>query len=306
MTLQELRYLVALADKGHFVGAALACNVGQPTLSMQIKKLETLLGVRLFERNNHKVEPTPIGREIIEQARIALKVVERIRDVAQQAHDPMDGRLRLGVIPTLGPYLIPRMLPALRDSFPKLRLHPREGLTAELLDGLRQHRFDALMLSLPVAGKDIETMPLFREALMVALPAGHPLGNRAQIRREELAGQNVLFLEEGHCLRKHALDICGAPLHPVEDELKASSIETLRQLVGADLGCTLLPTLAGWSGKGSLLDATLRILPFAPPIPTRTLGMVWRQQCPRAATVITFARFIQANLPDTVEALPLQ
>jgi LysR family hydrogen peroxide-inducible transcriptional activator len=197
------------------------------------------------------------------------------------------------------------MLPALRSSAPKFRLYPREGLTTELLEGLRQHRFDALLLSLPVAGKDIETLALFRESLMVALPAGHALENRIHISREELAGQTVLLLEEGHCLRRHALDICSGPcLQKHEDELKASSIEGLRQMVAADLGCTLLPALAGLPGMGAMHNGTVRVRPFAPPAPTRTIGMVWRQNCPRAATVINLARFIQANLPLAVEAIP--
>jgi LysR family hydrogen peroxide-inducible transcriptional activator len=305
MTLQELRYLVALADKGHFVNAAQACNVGQPTLSMQLKKLENQLGVRLFERNNHKVEPTPVGSLIIERARIALEVVEQIRELAQQTRDPMDGTLRLGVIPTLGPYLIPHMLPTLRSRFPAFRLHPREALTTELLEGLRQRQFDALLLSLPVAGKDIEILPLFREPLMVALPAGHALEKQDHVSREDLAGQTLLLLEEGHCLRRQTLEVCCAPLlQPEEDELKVSSIETLRQMVAAGLGCALLPALAGQPG-GTKHNGSVLLHPLTPPAPNRTIGMVWRQHCPRAATVLTLAHFIQANLPVAVEALPI-
>lgn len=295
--------MVALADKGHFVSAARACHVGQPTLSMQLKKLENQLGVRLFERNYHKVEPTPIGKAIIERARIALDVVEQIRELAQQTRDPMDGSLRLGVIPTLGPYLIPRMLPALRAGFPKFRLALREGLSADLLDGLRQHQFDALLLSLPVAAREVETMALFREALMVALPAGHAFENRIHISREELAGQKVLLLEEGHCLHRQTLDISG---QQNEDELRVSSIETLRQMVAAGLGCALLPALAGLPGMGSIHDGMVRVRPLAPPAPARTIGMVWRQHCPGAATVVRLARFIQANLPLAVEAIPVE
>jgi len=304
MTLQELRYLVALADTGHFIRAAQACHVGQPTLSMQLKKLEAQLGVKLFERGNPKVEPTPVGKEIIERARIALEVVEQIRELAQRTQDPMDGSLRLGVIPTLGPYLIPRMLPLLHSRFPKFRLYAHEGLTAELLAGLRQHRFDALLLSLPAPARDVDTLALFREPLMVALPARHALENRTHISRQELAREHVLLLEEGHCLRKQALDVCGAPLlQEDEDEFRASSVETLRQMVAAGIGCALLPSLAVLPGMGSL-SGTLRVLPLAPPAPSRTLGMVWRQQCPRATTVISLARFIQANLPVAVEATP--
>jgi len=211
MTLQELRYLVALADKGHFVRAAEACNVSQPTLSTQLKKLEEYLGVTLFERNKHQLRATPIGEQIIERARRALDVVEEIRDLAARDHDPMNGPLRLGVIPTLGPYLIPHLLPALRGSFERLHLYLREDLTANLLERLRQGSLDALLLALPVRGEDLTVMSLFREAFVVALPREHPLAVHGQISEKALAGENVLLLEEGHCMRDQALAIAAPP-----------------------------------------------------------------------------------------------
>ena len=182
MTLKELHYLVALADQGRFGRAAVACHVGQPTLSTQLKKLEDYLGVTLFERNKHYLLPTPVGEEIIERARIVLDVVEQIRQLARQGDDPMTGALRLGVIPTLGPYLIPHLLSAIRASFPKLHLFLREDLTANLLERLRQGRLDALLLALPVHGDDIEAVTLFREPFVVALPAGHALEENEEIR----------------------------------------------------------------------------------------------------------------------------
>lgn len=303
MTLQELRYLVALADTGHFVSAARACHVGQPTLSMQIKKLETYLGMTLFERAHQKVEPTEAGLKIIEQARVALDVVEHIRELARQAHDPMEGTLRLGVIPTLGPYLIPRMLSSLRASFPKFRLQTHEARATELLDGLRLRQFDALMLSLPVPARNVETLPLFREPLMVALPARHAFGKKRHIRREELAGQDILLLEEGHCLRRQAFDICALSGRD-EDQPDAGSLETLCQMVAANLGCTLLPALASLPYQGSTHNSALRVLPFAQPVPTRTIAMVWRRRCPGTAAVNRLARFIQANLPSVVDVFP--
>lgn len=234
MTLKELRYLVALADQGRFGRAAEACHVGQPTLSTQLKKLEDYLGVTLFERNKHYLLPTPVGEEIIERARIALDVVEQIRQLARQGDDPMTGGLRLGVIPTLGPYLVPHLIPAIRHACPKLSLFLREDLTANLLERLRQGRLDALVLALPVNGDDIEVVELFREPFMVALPAGHELERKKQIREEELAGYNVLLLEEGHCMREQALAICGSTASTQREELKATSIETLRQMVAAN------------------------------------------------------------------------
>jgi len=300
MTLQELRYLVALADKGHFVRAAEACHVGQPTLSTQLKKLEDYLGVTLFERNKHHLMPTPIGEEIIQRARIVLDVVEQIRDLARQGHDPMDGPLRLGVIPTLGPYLVPYLLPTIRDTYPKLHLFLREDLTANLLERLRQGRLDALLLALPVHGEDIEVMELFREAFMVALPMGHPLERKQQIDEQELANQNVLLLEEGHCMRDQALAICGSTPSDQRDELKATSLETLRQMVAAGVGCTLLPALAALPGVGSVQNGMVQIRPFASPAPTRIIGLAWRHRYPREATIRRLAEVVMANLPPAV------
>ena len=303
MTLQELRYLVALSEKGHFVRAAEACNVGQPTLSTQLKKLEDYLGVTLFERNKHQLIPTPICQEIIERARVALAAVDQIKDLARRGCDPMDGPLRLGLFPTLGPYLMPHLVPVIRDAFPQLHLYLREDLTSNLLERLRQGRLDALLLALPVRGDDIEVMPLFREAFVVALPIGHALASRRQIAEDELTGQNVLLLEEGHCMRDQALAICGSAPTEEREELKATSLETLRQMVAAGVGCTLLPALAATPGTGSIEGSMVQIRPFSPPIPMRTIGMVWRRHYPREATVRRLSRLISANLPPVVEPM---
>lgn len=303
MTLKELQYLVALADQGRFVRAAEACHVGQPTLSTQLKKLEDYLGVTLFERNKHHLIPTPVGEEIIERARIALDVVEQIRQLARQCDDPMDGSLRLGVIPTLGPYLVPHLLPTIRRSCPKLRLFLREDLTANLLERLRHGRLDALVLALPLGGDDIEVMPLFREAFCVALPAGHPLQQKEEIGESELAGLKVLLLEEGHCMRDQALAICGSTASDEREELKATSLETLRQMVAAGVGCTLLPALASLPGVGSVHNDLVRIRPFVSPVPTRTIGIAWRPRYPREKTVKRLAEVILESLPDAVQSV---
>ncbi|HSW24488.1 MAG TPA: LysR substrate-binding domain-containing protein [Burkholderiaceae bacterium] len=303
MTLQELRYLVALADKGHFVRAAEACHVGQPTLSTQLKKLEEYLGVTLFERNKHHLQATPIGEQIIVQARIALGVVAQIRDLARRGLDPMNGPLRLGVIPTLGPYLIPHLLPEIRRRFPELHLFLREDLTGHLLERLRQGRLDALLLALPVRGDDVQTLPLFRESFVVALPSDHPLAARRRVTQEDLARENVLLLEEGHCMRDQALAICGAQSSDQREELKATSIETLRQMVAAGVGCTLLPRLASLPGTGSLRGETVLIRPFEEPLPTRTIGLAWRRNFPRESTIRTVAAWISAQLPPEVEKI---
>lgn len=303
MTLQELRYLVALADKGHFVRAAEACHVGQPTLSTQLKKLERDLGVTLFERNKHQMRPTPIGVQIIDRARLVLDVVEQIRGLALRGSDPMNGSLRLGVIPTLGPYLIPHLLPMLRERLPQLRLLLREDLTAHLLDRLRQGRLDALLLALPVRADDVDVLALFREPFVVALPEGHALVAKASINEAELAGEKVLLLEEGHCMREQALALCGGTPSDEREELKATSIETLRQMVAAGVGCTLLPRLAAMPGAGSIHSGMVEIRPFAQPEPTRTIGLAWRRRCPREATMRQLGELILADLPSEVEAV---
>ena len=305
MTLQELRYLVALSDKGHFARAAEACNVGQPTLSTQLKKLEDYLGVTLFERNKHQLRPTPIGEQIIERARRALDVIEEIRQLARRDHDPMSGPLRLGVIPTLGPYLIPHLLPAIRDTATKLHLFLREDLTVNLLERLRQGTLDALLLALPVRGEDVEVMSLFREAFVVALPKGHALARERYISEAALSEENVLLLEEGHCMRDQALAICGATSSDQREELKATSIETLRQMVAAGVGCTLLPRLAAIPGVGSIDNGMVQIRSFEAPEPTRTIGLVWRHRYPREATVKGLADLILANLPPEAERLAI-
>ncbi len=301
MTLQELRYIVAIAEQGNFVRAAATCHVGQPTLSTQLKKLEEALGVTLFERNRHRLIPTPIGEQVIEQARIALGVVMRIRELARVGLDPMNGPLRLGVIPTLGPYLIPRLLPTIRATFAKLQLFLREDLTANLLERLRKGRLDALLLALPVRGDDLEALELFREPFAVALPFGHRLAAQHAISELELADEKVLLLEEGHCLREQALKICGAVASDEREELKATSLETLRQMVAAGIGCTLLPKLAAMPGVGSVESGMVEIRPLEAPAPYRTIGIVWRQRYPREATVRALAKVILSHLPAGVE-----
>lgn len=303
MTLQELRYLVALADKGHFLRAAETCNVGQPTLSTQLKKLEDYLGVTLFERNKHHMRPTPIGVQIIECARTVLTLADEIRDLASSNQDPMNGPLRLGVIPTIGPYLIPHLLPAIRDSFTNLHLYLREDLTSNLLERLRHGSLDALLLALPVRGDDIEMMPLFREAFVVALPKGHALTRQKHINEAALRGENVLLLEEGHCMRDQALAICGATSSNQREELKATSIETLRQMVAAGVGCTLLPRLAAIPGAGSINNGMVEIRSFEAPEPMRTIGLAWRHGYSRKATIRGLGELIENNLPSAAGCL---
>lgn len=198
MTLQDLRYVVTLAETKHFARAAAACLVSQPTLSTQIKKLEEELGLMLFERTNKRVMPTQAGLALIAQARVVLEEAEKLRQMAQQAHDPMAGPFRLGVIPTLGPYLVPHLVPHLRDTYPQLRLYLREEMTERLLELLRHGELDAAALALPIQNDSLETHPLFREPFVLALSVGDKLTRKSQVRQADLADANVLLLEDGH------------------------------------------------------------------------------------------------------------
>lgn len=305
MTIRELSYLVALADKKNFGRAAAICHVGQPTLSMQIKKLEDYLEVTLFERDNHHVSPTPIGEEVIKRARVALEALGEIRELARQARDPMDGTVRLGVIPTLAPFLLPRVLSALRHDFPDFRLVVREDPTTRLLDALHSYEFDALLLSLPTEYGGIEVLPLFREPLMAVLPKDHPLASGTDILPEELCRYTLLLLGPEHCLRDQVNAYLATCLTDRPDAIEASSLEMLLQLVAAGAGCSLLPALAASPNVvGGRPDAVC-FRPLAPPVPTRTLGIAWRRGYSRTPSLLGLARFLHANLPTIVEPLSL-
>jgi LysR family hydrogen peroxide-inducible transcriptional activator len=305
MTLQELRYLVALADEGHFARAAERCHVGQPTLSTQLKKLEDFLGVPLFERGKRIVIPTPIGEEIIAQARVVLEEAGKLRQLAEQGKNPMSGPLRVGIIPTLGPYLLPHLLPTIHASYPELRLLLREDLTRNLLTRLRAGKLDVLLLALPIHMDGLDIAPLFEEPFVVALPAEHPLARRRRITHHELRDQCVLLLEEGHCLREQALDICGAHSGDTGEEFKATSLETLRQMVAAGVGCTLLPALAALPGTELPMRSMIETRPFAEPAPTRLIGLVWRRSFPHRKVVENLKALVLEHLPPGTSRVAL-
>jgi LysR family hydrogen peroxide-inducible transcriptional activator len=301
MNLQDLRYLVALAETRHFARAADTCHVSQPTLSTQIKKLEDELGVVLFERTNKRVTPTAVGRQIIAQARVVLEEATKLQHLAQQEHDPMAGPLQLGVIPTLGPYLVPHLLPWLRQEFPTLKLYLREDLTERLLQQLRAGALDMLLLALPIDGAGLEAMTLFEEPFVLALPADHSLVRKKRVHETDLASEHILLLEDGHCLRDQALAVCGFPPHGETEAFRASSLETLRQMVAAGVGCTLLPMLAAATTSAS--EHLIALRPFVTPAPGRTIGLVWRQSFPRQNTARSLAELIRAHLPPGVIAV---
>jgi LysR family transcriptional regulator, hydrogen peroxide-inducible genes activator len=298
MTLSELRYLVAVADLRHFGHAAERCHITQSTLSTQLRKLEDFLGVTLFERGNRPVTVTPIGENIVIRARRIVEEADQICDLARQDEGLMSSALRLGIIPTLSPYLLPSLLKALRQAHPQLRLVLREDMTANLIDALAAYEVDALLLALPVDVQGLHALPLFDEHFFVAFPAGDRLGERNAITERDLTGRKLLLLAEGHCLREQALAVCGQQprdnLSPPE-VLRANSLETVCAMVAAGLGCTLLPALAvpRLTGSGSGVEAR----PFKTPGASRRIGLLWRLNFPRGDDLMTFGKFIQESLP---------
>jgi len=298
MTLQELRYLVALADCGHFGQAAEACFVSQSTLSTGLKKLEDYLGVIVFDRSLKRVTPTPIGREIVESARRIVEEAARIRELASYAKDPMDRTVHLGVIPTLGPYYLPHVLTQVRISHPKLRLLLREEMTPHMLAHLAEGKLDAGLLALPVNDPNLEVVPLFVEPFLAAVPTDHPLAAAAEVKIDDLAQAGLLLLEEGHCLRDQALEACHLQGMKSE-EIRATSLETLRQMVAMGLGVTLIPALASVSPSGQQVV----LKPVAKPGASRTVGLVWRRRSPLAYTMAQLAETLAKRLPPGTQAI---
>lgn len=300
MTLQELRYLLALADTGHFGRAAEACFVSQSTLSTGLKKLEDSLGVTIFDRSLKRVTPTPIGCEIIESARRIVEEAARIRALASHAKDPMDRTLHLGVIPTLGAYYLPHVLTKVRVAHPKLRLLLREEMTPHMLDHLAEGKLDAGLLALPIDDLTLEVEPLFVEPFLAAVPAEHALAQAKSININELAAAGLLLLEEGHCLRDQALAACH--LQDLRsEEIRATSLETLRQMVAIGLGVTLIPTLAG--GGVNPLSGQVVLKSISKPGASRTIGLVWRRRSPMAASIERLAKTLVSQLPPGVLAV---
>ena len=301
MTLQELRYIVALADTGHFGKAAESCFVTQSTLSTQLRKLEDSLGLVLFDRSLKRVAPTPKGREILAAARNILAEAERIREMAGHAQDPMARTIRLGIIPTLGPYYLPGALALLRKRHPALRPLLREETTQQIVDHLLEGELDAGLLALPVADDRIQAEPLFNECFFAALPVAHALATRKALNAADLKREKLLLLDEGHCLRDQALDFCSAHSSNLREEVRATSLETLRQMVGMGLGVTLLPALSVNAGS-RVANKCVVCRPFAKPAPKRTIALIWRMHVPFPETFERLAATLKSHLPEEVES----
>ena len=299
MNLRDLEYAVCLAGEGQFRRAAARCHVSQPTLSTQIAKLEDELGVQLFERGARAATPTVNGRALIRQAQVVLDEIERLKALARAGQDPLQGPFHLGVIPTAGPYLLPLLLPGLRQRWPQLQLLLREEQTAALLDRLRAGSLDAAILSLPLDGTDLRWEPLLREPILVALPRRHKLAGRARVAPDALASEPIILLEEGHCLRDQSLAVCDAAgLTQRRDDVQAAGLESLRQMVMAGIGIALVPELATVTPFGASDLAVYRR--FAPPEPTRELVLAWRRSFPRGDALQVLA----SGLREVVSARP--
>jgi len=297
MNLRDLKYLVALADHKHFGHAAAACFVSQPTLSTQIKKLEDELGVPLVERAPRKVMLTPAGRDAADRARRIVAEVEQMKEAARRSQDPEAGTVRLGIFPTLGPYLLPHVVPRIRTRFPQLELLLIEEKSDVLLSRLREGKLDAGILALPLQDDQLHTEFLFEEPFLLAVPEAHPLAARESLSLRELSDQQLLLLEDGHCLREQALDVCRISGANEKSEFRATSLETLRQMVAANVGITLLPTLAVKPPVAR--SDSIHLLGFTDSHPSRRIAMVWRRSSAMAAFLQELARVFR-ELPESL------
>jgi LysR family hydrogen peroxide-inducible transcriptional activator len=289
MTLTELKYIVAVARAKHFGHAAEACYVAQPTLSVAIKKLEDELGVTLFERGGAEISVTPLGQQIIAQAERVLEQTAAIKELAKQNKDPLAGPLRLGVIYTVGPYLLPPLVRRVIDQVPQMPLILQENFTVRLLELLRQGELDAAIMALPLPEHGMSTQPLYDEPFVVAMPRNHPWASRSAIPAEDLKNETMLLLGNGHCFRDQVLEVCpemarfSAPGNGMQRTFEGSSLETIRHMVASGIGLTVLPRAS--VPDMAPRDGMLRFVPFAPPAPARRVVLVWRKSFTRRAAI---------------------
>lgn len=302
-TLRQLRYLVAVVERCHFGQAAEACLVSQSTLSAGIQELEELLGAPLLERTRRSVVPTPLGREIAQRAQSILKSTEDLVDAAWAARDPMSGSLHLGVIPTIGPFMIPRVMPGLRSSFPTLKLYLREDQSARLLARLEAGELDAVVLALPYPVGDMETVEISQDPFWVVFPQDHPLVSVPVAHPSDISADDLLLLEDGHCLRDHALTACALEDSRRNLAFQGTSLHTLVQMVANGLGITLLPQMALESGILRGLDLPARRLDGGGAC--RRIGLIWRKSSGRKETYRRLAHALKEEMTRAMsEALP--
>ena len=311
MTLTELKYIVAVAREKHFGKGADACHVSQPTLSVAIKKLEEELQVKLFERNANEITVTPLGEEIIRQAQSVLEQADQIKDIAKRGKDPLAGSLRLGVIYTIGPYLLPDLVRQTIAKLPQMPLMLQENFTVKLLEELRNGEIDCAILAEPFPDTNLAIAPLYDEPFMAAVPSSHPLAARSSITAEEMKKETMLLLGNGHCFRDHVLEVCpefarfSSSSGGIQKSFEGSSLETIKHMVAAGMGITLVPrlsvpkeALANLSGKKSRVPAEqpsfIKYLPFVGHIPSRRVVLVWRRSFTRYEAIAALRNAIYA------------
>ncbi|TQV78697.1 hydrogen peroxide-inducible genes activator [Exilibacterium tricleocarpae] len=292
-SLKQLKYLCAVAEHRHFGHAAKACHVSQSTLSAGIQELESQLSAGLIERNNKQVMMTPLGEDICSQAQRILLAVDDLMASCEVRSAPLSGSLRLGVIPTIAPYILPKLLNRLRRSYPRLRVFIREEMSRPLTDALQNGELDVLLLALPFPANGVEVMPLFDDPFVLAAPRGHPLTAASSVPIEALRGSELLLLEDGHCLRDHALDACKLNPRDLRVPYQATSLTTIVQMVANGIGITLLPQMAV---DAKILHGTrIQTRPFAEQEITRHIGLMWRGTSPRQAEYRMLGDFIKAG-----------
>ncbi|WP_298815708.1 hydrogen peroxide-inducible genes activator [uncultured Roseibium sp.] len=290
ITLKQLRYFEALARHGHFGRAAEACAISQPALSMQIKEMEDVLGATLFERGARQVRLTHFGEVAVERARDILRSADELGDLARASRERLVGRFRIGVIPTIAPYLLPKVIGNLKESYPELDIHVRETVTPKLIQELKEGRLDTAIVALPVSESSLEEIPLIQESFVLVRTAGEanlPLPNA-----DSLKEMRLLLLEEGHCFRDQALSFCNLPSGPPREVLDASSLSTLVQMVSAGMGVTLIPEMAV---PVETRSAPVSVSRFETPEPNRTIGMVWRRSSPLASQLTEIADIVRRS-----------
>jgi LysR family transcriptional regulator, hydrogen peroxide-inducible genes activator len=289
MTLSEFRYIVAVAKELHFGRAAERCFVSQPTLSVAVKKLEEELGTTLFERHQHEVSITPIGEVIVKQAELILNETNNLKEIAKQNKDELKGDLKLGVIYTIGPYLLPKLIPEIQKQQSELTLIIEEDFTKNLAPKLKSGEIDVAILSNPFNESGIATEILYKEPFMVALPKEHPLTKKKKLKATDLTNDTMLLLKAGNCFRDQIVELCPSCINPLGEDkkiqktLESSSIETIRQMVAAGVGITILPSLSIESQNG--LDNLLECRPFSTPVPYREIIIAYRKSFPRMKAI---------------------
>jgi LysR family transcriptional regulator, hydrogen peroxide-inducible genes activator len=305
MTLTELRYIVAVARERHFGRAAEACFVSQPTLSVAIKKLEEELEVKLFERGGSEVSVTPLGEEIVRQAQITLESAASIKEIARRGKDPLAGPLRLGVIYTIGPYLLPDLVRNAIEHVPQMPLMLQENFTVRLLEMLRTGELDCTILAEPFPDTGLAIAPLYDEPFMVAVPRHHPLAGRTSISSAELKQQTMLLLGTGHCFRDHVLEVCpefarfSSDTEGIRKSFEGSSLETIKHMVASGMGITVVPQLSVPVGHDAPDNPSLlRYVPFSDPVPTRRVVLAWRRSFTRYEAIAALRNAVyQCPLP---------